>query len=509
MSGVQQGPGQNTWSRRALLQRGGAAALGAALLPRFGWSAAATSPPQDAVSPAAHLLRRTGWGLREGDLEALTQLGVEGYLEQQLNPATLPDPQVDAFLGRNEVLLGDERALHAAAERDYGGLLELARWARLYRAAYSTRGLFERTVEVWTDHFNVPIPDLLAQKIVDDREVVRAHAFGRFGDLLLASAQSPAMLLYLNNASSDKEYPNENYARELLELHTLGVDGGYTERDVKETARALTGWTLHEGFPGRFYFDAARHDTDEKVVLGRTLAAGRGIEDGLEVLDLLAHHPATARRVALKLARAFVSDDPPEALLSDLAGVFGRTGGDLRAVLRALFASSAFWASAGLKFRRPLEHLVASLRALAPALTVHRAGRPHLIWALEGLGQAPYSWFPPDGYPQTGEAWLSTGGLLGRWNLALTLAHAGEGWLEGVELDLGALLPGAATVGDWVERAARRLTGAPLADADHALLVRFVSRGDDPQAPLNPEQRAETAAGLVGLLLASPQFAWA
>ncbi len=501
-----------TLSRREALRRGGGAVLGGALLAAFTPVAAFAQAPQEdgsrAVSPDLHLLRRTGWGVRAGDVEALQRVGHEAYLAAQLEPQGLPDPLVEAFMAKNRVLSADLTALREAADRDYGRLLEQTLWARIYRAAYSERGLFERMVEFWTDHLNVPIPDLLVDKIIDDRDVVRRHALGRFGDLLYASATSPAMLGYLDNASSRKAYPNENYARELLELHTLGVGGGYGERDVKEVARAFTGWGLHEGVLGRFYFDPNEHDTGEKTVLGRTLAAGRGIEDGLEVLDLLAHHPATARHLAFKLGRFFVEDRPPESFVSSTAAVFGESDGDMKAVLRHVFSTPEFWASAGKKYRRPLEQLVADLRALSPALSVSAAGRGHFVWALEGLGHRPYSWFPPDGYPNTAAAWRSAGGLLGRWNLAMRLPYASEDWLAGVTLDLEALLPQADTVGAWVARCAVRLTGETLEPSAHAALVEFVAGTADPDAPLTPELRADKRAALAGLLLASPQFSW-
>ena len=512
-----------TLSRRDVLRRGGGAVLGGALLAGFGPAVASAQDlqrqgfqrrgfqkqsPQRNVSPDLHLLRRTGWGVRAGDVEALQRVGFEAYLAAQLEPQALPDPLIDTFMAQNRVLRADLATLREAADRDYGRLMEQTLWARLYRAAYSERGLYERMVEFWTDHLNVPIPDLLVDKIIDDREVVRKHALGRFSDLLYASATSPAMLVYLDNASSRKESPNENYARELLELHTLGVDGGYTERDVKEVARAFTGWGLHEGVPGRFYFSPDEHDTGEKRVLGRTLPAGRGIEDGLEVLDLLAHHPSTARHLAFKLGRFFVEDRPPESFVASTAAVFSGSGGDLKAVLRHVFSTPEFWASAGKKYRRPLEQLVANLRALAPALTVSAAGRQHFVWALEPLGHQPYGWFPPDGYPNTAAAWRSAGGLLGRWNLAMVLPYASEDWLEGVTLDLEALLPQADTVGAWVERCALRLTGETLEPEAHAALTEFVAGTADPDVPLTPELRADKRAALAGLLLASPQFSW-
>jgi len=496
-----------TLSRRELLRRGRATALLTAVSPTL-MQAAAREPNADAVPRHVHFLRRVSWGLRAGDVARLGAVGYEAYLEAQLHPATLPDPAVDALMAKNRVFSGDLNSLRHAADADYGGLLERALWLRLYRAVWSERQLYEKMVEFWTDHFNVPIPDLLVDKIIDDRDVVRVHALGRFDDLLRASAMSPAMLSYLDNASSAKEYPNENYARELLELHTLGVDGGYSERDVREVARAFTGWTLHEGYPGRFYFDPERHDTDEKHLLGRTLPAGRGIEDGLEVLDLLAHHPATARFIAFKLGRMFVQDDPPESFIASTAQVFNDSGGDIKTTLKHLFNTDTFWASAGRKYRRPMEHMAAMMRALYPALDVRAEGRGHFIWALEGLGHQPYSWFPPDGCPNTAAAWISTSGLLNRWNLAMLLPYASENWLEGVSLALDDHIPQAATVGAWLGHTSEQLRGLPLRGAERDALVQFVAGTTDPDYPLTPELRADKLAAVAGLFFASPQFGW-
>jgi hypothetical protein len=196
------------------------------------------------TSAHVHLVNRLTYGARPVDLERVRTLGEAGYLEWQLAPESIPDADVDAFLGRHPVLLADVAGIRRALDDDYGDVVKQVLWAKLYRAVASERQLYEKMVEFWTDHFNVPGPDRVPEKLLDDREVARAHALGRFRDLLLASARSPAMLQYLNNASSHRDHPNQNYARELLELHTLGVDGGYTERDVAEVARCFTGWTL-------------------------------------------------------------------------------------------------------------------------------------------------------------------------------------------------------------------------------------------------------------------------
>ncbi len=505
-----------TLSRRTLLQRGVLASLTPALLQTLTQTEAQAEPAglskRPAISDDTHFLSRVTWGARPEDHGRLAELGWEAYLETQLDYPSLPDPQVEAFLSKNKALGGDIHELRAQSDADYSKLMDRALWARLYRAAYSERQLFERMVELWTDHFNIPIPDLMPDKIIDDREVVRAHALGRFGDLLRASAMSPAMLEYLSNASSHKDYPNENYGRELLELHTLGVDGGYTEADVKDVARAFTGWTLHDSYPGRFYFRPDWHDEGEKVVLGRRLAAGRGIEDGLEVLDLLAHHPATARFIALKLGRTFVEDEPPEHFITSTARVFLESDGDLKATVRHVFSTEAFWAARGNKYRRPLEALVAMMRAL-PGLSVRPEGHGHFIWALETMGHKPFHWFPPNGYPNTAPAWISTNGLLNRWNVAMVLPYASEDWLEGVTLDLGAVLPAigdldAKTVGAWLEACSAKLRGTALSHAERRALCTFVSGSADPDMPLTPDVQGDKSAAVTGLLLASARFQW-
>lgn len=363
-------------------------------------------------------------------------------------------------------------------------------------------------VEFWTDHFNVPIGDLIPEKIVEDREVIRKHAFGPFRDLLFASAQSPAMLLYLNNASSHKDHPNENYARELLELHTLGVDGGYSEEDVTNVARAFTGWTLRDGWPGRFFFNGTTHDEGEKVVLGQAMGSGRGIEDGLQVLDLLATHPATATYISLKLCRHFVSDKPPADLVESTTRVFIASEGDVRRLLRHILTSQAFMNAAGEKFRRPMDFVVAAVRTLQPALTIED---PQVFLnRLEPMGHLPYRWHPPDGYPDVASAWINTNGMLHRWNFAMLLARAASGNVKGASLDLEQLIPSAPdeTVGDLIDRSSRRILGGTVQGEDRESPVFFLSDYGDEHQSVDQSLRAERLPSLIGLLLASPYFQW-
>ncbi len=467
----------------------------------FVWHATAqpAAPP-----PEVHYLNRLTWGIRPQDLEQIRSMGISAYLDRQLAPESIEDPLVDAFVGARRFLTMTPQELQAVADDQYDVVYETALWARLYRAAFSERQLYERMVEFWTDHFNIPIPDLLARKIIDDRDVIRRYAMARFRDLLFASAQSPAMLEYLDNAVSSKDHPNENYARELLELHTLGVDGGYTEQDVYAVARAFTGWTVRSD--GTFFFDMSNHDTDPKTVLGVNLPAGRGIEDGLQVLDIVANHPATARFISTKLIRRFVQDDPPAALVESTAAVFTQSAGDIRAVLRHLLTSGEFLASAGQKFRRPLDFVIAALRALSPAVQIDAPY--NLIDALEGMGQVPYSWHPPDGYPERAEAWINTNGLLERWNFALNMSAAGEGYFPGLALNAEMLVPQVETVGALVDAAVERVLHSPLHPADRDTLIAYVSRQNDANQRVTDDLRREKLPGLLGLLIASPYFQW-
>ncbi|PJF26109.1 MAG: DUF1800 domain-containing protein [Phototrophicales bacterium] len=373
--------------------------------------------------------------------------------------------------------------------------------ARLMRAVYSERQLFERMVEFWTDHFNIPIGDLLSYKIVDDREVIRRHAMGSFRDLLFASARSAAMLYYLNNDSSTAEHPNENYAREIMELHTLGVDGGYTESDVINVARALTGFTVHNG---EFYFDPNIHDQGEKYILGARFPAGRGIEDGLQVLDLLANHPSTARFVCFKLCRRFLGDNPPPSIVDSAASVFTQTRGSIRDVLRHILTSEEFMASEGQKFRRPFEYLVAILRVLDPGLQIQNPS--DLVWSLEALGQVPFFWHPPNGYPDVSGAWINTNGLLHRWNLAMNIALSGDGYLSGAALDVRAVVPPQPTAGALVDAASERILGMILPEPDRQTMISYVASSAD--TPIDASRYHSRAPILIGLLLASPYFQW-
>jgi uncharacterized protein (DUF1800 family) len=311
---------------------------------------------------------------------------------------------------------------------------------KLYRAIYSNHQLEEVLVDFWMNHFNVfngkgPIR-VLATSF--ERDAIRPYVFGHFKDMLLATARHPAMLFFLDNFQSqapreDLQTPlpagarlpglNENYGRELLELHTLGVDGGYTQQDVIAVARAFTGWTIYDPQKyAEFQFNPGTHDRKEKVVLGHTLPPGRAEQDGLDVIDILAHHPSTAKFISKELAQRFVSDDPPQALIDRMAATFTKTDGDLRAVLQTMFTSVEFMSEGAwqAKMKSPLEFVVGSLRALNADVTDTFA----VAQRIADLGEPLYGKLEPTGYPNTGEAWTNTSSILGRINFATALSGA-------------------------------------------------------------------------------------
>jgi uncharacterized protein (DUF1800 family) len=369
-------------------------------------------PDGATVDPDFFFLQRATFGPAPGDLDRIRSMGRASWLEEQLHPERVDDAPCALLVRRFE-------SLHHRP----GDLLEFKRRlaeeelsrAAFLRAVHSRRQLFEVLVEFWSDHLNIfhGKGNCAWFKTADDRDVVRAHALGRFRDLIRASALSPAMLVYLDGHSNHKERPNENYARELLELHTLGVHGGYTQKDVMEVSRCLTGWTVTEGWrKGRVIFDRSRHDDGVKTVLGQTIPAGGGEGDLDRVLDIVTRHPSTARYVATKLCRRLVSDDPPAALVERVAARFTATDGDLRETARETLSDLR---PGPLKFKRPFRFLVSALRGLS----VSTLGKRGVLAYLERMGQAPFQYPTPDGYPDETGPWLGT--LLWRWNFALNL----------------------------------------------------------------------------------------
>jgi uncharacterized protein (DUF1800 family) len=468
-------------SRRLCLANLGALAAGLGF-PRLGRATGSAGlTPEER---AAHALNRLAYGPRPSDAAAIARQGAGPWLDQfladQLEPRRIPQPaalterlqSLDVLkLDQSELISRYREAIKAAREarresaqgravdansanavrEKVRPLVAQAATARLARALQSPAQLEEVLVEFWFNHFNVfagkgPVSVLVADY---EARAIRPFVFGRFRNMLGATAQHPAMLHYLDNERSvvagyephgaarrfmaDKPELkarmatglNENYARELMELHTLGVDGGYTQRDVTELARILTGWGIDQrkallgGGGDLFHFDAGKHDRGDKLWLGLTVA-GSGRAEGERALDVLAGHPATARHLAYKLAQAFVADDPPASLVIRLADTFISTGGDLKVVARSLITSEEFWRreAVGVKFKSPYQYLMSSLRAVDAPLSNPGA----LLQALAQAGQPLYGAATPDGYKNTAAAWRNPEALTQRVQLATTLS---------------------------------------------------------------------------------------
>jgi len=521
-----------------------------------------------------HVLNRLGFGARPGDVERVKAMGLENYINQQLNPekisdtvaenklkdlstlnmstselyAKFPQPgqllrqlQARGMLPEGIQMPDNQQNPPAGNPRDnekYRKVIEdyyrengLQRpqriiaelqASRILRAVYSERQLQEVMVDFWTNHFNV-----FAGKGADrwllpsyDRDTIRPYAMSKFSTLLQATAQSPAMLFYLDNFQSvspnttqrlrvapqqQRRGINENYARELMELHTLGVDGGYTQKDVQEVARCFTGWTIFQprgggaalnammGEAGRrnegtFFFQARAHDDGEKIVLGQKIPAGGGIKDGLMVLDILAHHPSTAKFIATKLVRHFVSDNPPPALVDRVAKAFTKSDGDIRETLKAIFFSNEFNSPEAYraKIKRPFELVVSAIRALGADTN----GGPGTHQWIARMGEPLYGFQTPNGYSDKAESWVNTGGLLERMNFGLALA---SNRVQGTRVDLSKLTAGEMSQAKVMDESLKTILAGEISAASRETLLKQLDQADP-------------ATKVVGLILGTPEF---
>ncbi len=465
--------------------------------------AAPLTPPD----PLVHFINRTSFGIRDVEYRAAAALGYSAFVESQLAPKAVNAAAVEAAIAGalpSVKMTGAQlyAAYPPAENKDFVALGEL-RAATLLRQIFSPNQLFEIMVEFWTNHFSIEHSngyDRIA-KTIDDQDI-RRNALGKFKDLLNASARSPAMLFYLDNYVNVKSGAQENYAREMLELHTLGVDGGYTELDVKNVARAFTGWSFNRTQIS-FQFVARNHDTDAKTVLGLSLPKNRGMEDAQDVLDMLAKHTSTAKLIASKLVRRFVSDTPPENLVKSVQDEFLRTDGDVTAMLRMIFNSVEFVASADLKIKRPQEYVQSVLRATDARLSGTTYVRA-LNGVYEGLGQLWSSWPAPNGYPDTASYWINTTAWLGRWNFVFS---ALEGRLDrGIVIDLSALAGAAKTAETLVDRLSERLLRRKLSQTDRITLLSTVSADESATAELRADVIITRTRELAAVLLSSRYF---
>lgn len=463
---------------------------------------------------ARHVLRRAGYGPSS---EALAEVeaagGPEAWLAQQLQPDQIDDAECEQILARlpNQAEpIWEVR--HAIRSGDRSGWRQLTgvHTGHVIRAAWSRRQLLTVMEEFWANHFNVTVPsDDIEESRAHYQYVVRRHSLGRFEDLLIAVSLHPSMLTYLNNRDSDAEHPNENQGRELLELHTVGIEAGYDERDVLDSARILTGLSVDQE-SGEFEYKPWRHWVGAVRVLDFTDANPTrtgGESVARAYLRHLARHPATARHLAVKLARHFVADDPPDGLVTDLAAEYLANDTRIVPVLRKLFDSAAFRASVGGKTARPFESMTATIRVLGigPEETGVDA-ETSLVWMAESMGQAPFGAPYPTGWVDVAAGWSSTAVTLNRWNTTRNLA---SGWWPS-ELTrpmlrdrvLPPTLP--ATHGEAVDAIAVALFGVPLVAEHRQAVLDFIGKTAGAVLRGNSPLVTWRLAEVVALLLDSP-----
>lgn len=454
----------------------------------MGSSAVATSPLAPGlkltVDPAWLLARRATHAATPALVAEIRKAGTKRWVETQLAPAKIDDRATDAFIAKTfPVTVLDMPGIRRhTRDKPWEAQPSLAR-ATVWRQLTTRRPLLEKVVEMWHDHLHIALSDdkVAGWLCTYDREVIRARALGRFADLLYAATTHPAMLLYLDQAWSTKEQPAENLARELLELHTVGT-GAFKEADVKALAKLLTGFSV-DSKTGRFVYRPGAHATGAVTVVGIRLAnasPGAGPAELRRLIEKLAVHPATVRRVVTRIAQRFVSDTPPASLVARLSTAYlaGRTS--IAGVLRVLFGSREFAQSTGQKWARPQEYLAAAYAAggpryLAPKEPGAWAPLGTYLWLLETLGHVPMDHPDADGPKDVAAAWLNPGALLARWNAAEAVAGH---WGDTIEMRPWPAVFGLTSSMTYAEVATRlftQLTGYVPADADRDAIAAFLA----------------------------------
>jgi uncharacterized protein (DUF1800 family) len=495
--------------------------------------------PQSPLTEQQKILlvfNRFGYGPRPGDVDRIEKIGLPSYLRQQLSPETIPDLDVEKQLRDFPTLsmttsqimsefsdpdqklsLEMQKEMFPPYKRPARLLLELQE-GKLIRAISSERQLQEVMVDFWFNHFNVFWGKDADRRMVTsfERDAIRPHALGTFRDLLMATARHPAMLFYLDNwMSVRKDMPqggagqgqrglNENYARELLELHTLGVEGGYTQKDVIEVARCFTGWSIDQPNKiGSFVFRPLAHDNGEKVVLGHRIAPGGGERDGAEVIEILARHPSTATFIATKLVRRFVSDDPPYGLVQRVAETFKQTDGNIRSLLVTIINSPEFFAAANYrgKIKTPFEFVASAVRAANGTTD----GSPALVAAVAQTGEPLYLASAPNGYPDTAGPWLNSASLLNRMNFLSSLM---ANQLPGVRVDLRPLLEGAnrRDMSQVLDYLAIGLLHNELNSESREIILQQLTKPGIVQVNVDGRLSNPDIEKIAAIILASPEF---
>lgn len=476
-------------------------ALAAGAFPLAAQSARAATPPQpwdraadvDSSALLPKLIRRITMGFSTAELTLASQKGYQGYLEYHLNHTAIDDSAIAERISALYTLVMPPAELFFESS---ALIIEQMLEATVIRSLYSKRQLFQRTVEFWTDHFNIDTTklDCAFLKIIDDTQVIRQYALTNFPQLLRASAQSPAMQIYLDNLVSTKYKPNENYARELLELHTMGVDGGYTQQDVQTVAKCFTGWGVYDRgaapqLTGTFRFKDVDHDNTEKRFLGHIIPAGGGIIDGLTILNILADHPSTARFISRKLCRWFLGDATPNRIIDSVAATYTATGGDIKAMIRTILSPNNLYAAPP-RYKRPYHMYISALRALNAELQGYWPFKQWIIAA----GHLPFHWLTPDGYPDSTDFW--SGSILQRWNFA---ASYGASQISGVAPHLDTFFGTQTSPQQVIDKLDLALFAGEMPAPDKERI----------RAYLNQQPGAwELIRDAVGLAFALPAFQW-
>ncbi|MCU1508490.1 MAG: hypothetical protein JWQ12_755 [Glaciihabitans sp.] len=450
--------------------------------PTFSAAARAAQPLAsslfDGTDAHAHLLRRATFGARPYDVSDLKKRGIDGWLKRQLAPSTIDDPSGAAAWAAFPLAGATPSTINrTTAKYSWDAMFETGQ-ATLGRQLFSRRQLYEIVVDIFANHLHVAIPSEQWNTSPGyAKNVIRKYAFGKYRDMLRAAMKHPAMLNFLNNDESYKEHVNENLGRELLELHTVGVASGYTEDDVKASARILSGRTIDYD-RGAYRYDRYRHATGPVAVLefrsaNATESGGEAVGDAY--LAYLATHPSTARNVARKIAVRFISDQPSSELVQRLADVYLANDTSILAVVRAVFLSSDFWSAVGVRMRRPLEDTVGAARVLNVSMGSTakntKKGITNMYWGLWEAGQPPLGWNPPNGYPDVAAAWLGAGSMIQRWNVHRAATY---GWWGGLKyttpLKIVTIHAGD-TAEQWVQALARRLLGTELSPEHLAAVI--------------------------------------
>ncbi|MBI5943933.1 MAG: DUF1800 domain-containing protein [Chloroflexi bacterium] len=524
-------------------------------------------PPQEislSVPLAAAALNRMGFGPRPGDIDAFNALGatdderLRAYVDQQLNPDSIDDSDFETRYNAAgfETLHKSHAELYAdhIANNPYDSNDDIYwEWyskpayelidATILRAVYSRKQLVEVLADFWHNHFNIFFwqDDGVPLLVSYNRDVLRKHMLGNFRQMLEAVAQHPSMLYYLNQNNSSDAGPNENFARELFELHTLGAENylgvrdpvtvekdanglaiGYVDNDVYEAARCLTGWRVDDDLgdwedgiekTGNFIYHKPWHDRFNKLVLGVYIPADQeDLKDGRDVLDLLASHPGTARHIALKLARRFISDSPSDAVVQAAADAFlahKDAPDQLKRVVETILLSDEFRQTFGAKIKRPLEAVTSTMRALDTDFTKLPSGIP---WMLSMMGQALFERRPPDGYPDVKEAWANSMSILYRWNFAVGIA---ENWLDDedqgrtIRTDVFSQTPADLRTAEgladfWIQR----ILGRAMSESDRAAVIAVMAQEYGTQDSLPEDHVQYVLPAMVEVIIMSPDFQW-